>query len=154
MSSINKSKIENLSSNKGLIFYNAFITTDNVTINYISIANPTGDSSKNYSRNWGGFKRLISINLILFDDGTDKSISGDNIIKLSEQRNYLNQPDGVIQSKSPTDNISDIFYRVTVYEDGVEKVYIGSIEDINVDSSPDNTNQLKGMLQMFESNPN
>jgi len=154
MTSINQSKIENLSSNLGLKFHNAWIVTDNVTINNISIANPTGNSTENYSRNWGGFRRLITVNFLLFNDGTDKSITSASKITLSDQRNYLNQGTGVIQSKAIASNVADVVYRLTVYEDGITNTYSGSIEDINIASTPDESNMLRGSINMFEGKPN
>lgn len=156
MTSVNQSKIENLSNNKGLKFHNAWIVTDNVTVNNISIANPNGDTTKNYSRNWGGFRRLITVNFLLFNDGTDKSTDTASKITLSSQRNYLTEPSGVIQGKSSASgtNVSDIVYRLTVYEDGITNTYSGSIEDISISSTPDESNMLRGSINMFESNPN
>ena len=151
MSSVNQSKIDNLSTNEGLKFHNAWIGTDNVTVNNISVTNPTGDSSQNYSRNWGGFRRLLTINFLLFDDGSDKSTTAQSKITLSEQRNYLNQPSGIIQKKTGGANISEITYRITIYEDGATNTYFGSIEDVTIASQPNEANMLKGSLNLFES---
>lgn len=154
MSSVNQSKIENLTTNVGIKLYEAWVVNDNVTINNISIVNPTGDTSKNYSRNWGGFRRLMTIGFMLYNDGTDKSITSANKVTLSDQRNYTNGPGGVIQAKGTGDNVSAITYRITVYEDGSANTYYGSIEDISIAATSDECNRLRGTLNLFESNPN
>lgn len=150
MSSINQSKIENLSTNKGMKFYNAWVNTDSITVSNISLDNPEGDTTKNYNRNWGGFGRLISISFILFNDGTDKSITTDDIVTLTEQRGYLNNPSNIIQGKAGGAQINQVVYRISVYEEGSLTVFIGAIEDINISADESEPNVLRGTINLSE----
>ena len=71
MSSVNQFKIENLSNSKGLIFHSAQAVGDNVTLQNATFSVGGASSQQNFGRNFGGFKRLISINFELRDDGPD-----------------------------------------------------------------------------------
>ena len=143
MSSINQSKIENLSTNKGMKFYNAWVNTDSITVSNISLDNPEGDTTKNYNRNWGGFGSLINISFILFNDGTDKSITTDNIVTLTEQRGYLINPNNIIQGRAGGAQINQVVYRLSIYEEGSLTVFIGAIEDINIAGNEGESNMLR-----------
>ncbi len=146
----------NLNNNRGIKFYNAWIINDNVTANNITVTNPEGDSTKNYARNWGGFMRIITVGFTLFNDTTDKSVSGsEGIVTLSEQRNYMTESGGIVQSKSGGANIADVSYQVTVYEDGttVGKTYTGAIEDVSIAAQSSESTLLRGTLNIYESRP-
>lgn len=131
----NEFKLVNNSNNKGIKFAWANNVVDNVSINNISFNIPGGASADNFIANFGGFKRLITIDFVLQNDGTDKSIDGDNIITLSQQWDYL--LDTIIQGKSGSGAYFDVLYSLTIYRDGSpNKSYTGGIDDISLIGNP------------------
>ena len=130
-SQINQFKIVNLDNNKGLKFHYAESFGNNITINSVSIPAAGQAASQNYVANFGGFKQIINVSFVLFNDGTDKSTDASNKIKLSEQEDHL--LDNVIQGNSTGQ--SNVTYQVTVWRDGLAKTYEGMIEDVSTNAT-------------------
>ncbi len=146
MSVVNQFQIVNNDNSTGLKFHFANGVNDNITIYNLSFQLPGASASSNYSRNWGGFKRLITIDFVLTNDGTDKSTDGSSKITLSQQQDHLMET--VIQGNSTgTTNVS---YTITIYRDGATKTYTGSIEDITINWTNSEANQMGGTLNLFE----
>ena len=147
---VNEFKLERLNSSnvsqKGIKFLIASGLGDNITVNNISFAQPGSTSDNNFSQNWGGFKRLISVDAILHDDGTDKSTDGSSKITLTQQHDHLMGPGGVIQVGSAV----DFKYRTTIYMNGASKTITGSVEDISIRADTSNSNILRVTFNMFE----
>jgi len=153
---VNQFKIERLRADgstvdKGLKFHSAYVTSDSIQVNNVSLPIAGQDTTKNFSRNFGGFQRLVTVNFILNDDGSDKSTDGASIITLSQQRDYLQATDGVIQGVASGENQIDVKYKLTIYENAATKTITGTIEDINIGVSGSETNLLRGSLNLFES---
>jgi hypothetical protein len=146
---VNQFKIENLSNGKGLKFHSASRVGDALSIKNVDVAFG-GQSNQNYSRNFGGFSRIISVDFRLNNDGTDKSTDASNIITLSQQEDYLMGPNGVMQGKDAGDIISDVKFRLTLYEDGATKTITGGVSEISIDGSSDDANHWLGSLNIFE----
>jgi|SRR6056297_2584286 len=145
----NQFKIVNNSNSKGLKFLSATALTDNITINNVSIASAGQQSSQNFSRNYGGFKRLITVNFILNNDGTDKSTDASSKVTLSEQQDHLLGDDGVIQGVGVGDTQSDIKYTLTIYRDGATTDLTGNVEDISLNYGGQESNILQGSLNFY-----
>lgn len=144
---VNQFQIVNNDNSTGIKFHWADAYGDSITINNISVQQPGASASSNYSRNWGGFKRLISVDFVLFSDGsTDKSTDGSTKITLSQQQDHL--MDTVVQGNNGTQ--SDVTYTVTIYRDGATKTFTGSLEDISIRASTSESNMLRGSLNLFE----
>lgn len=146
---VDEYKIVNNVTSKGLKFFNAFVVSDNVTVNNVSIAQAGGKSTANFARNLGGFRRLLTIDFLLINDGTDQSTSGDNKVTISEQNDFLTSATGVIQADGG--NQFDVKYTLTVFRDGVVTDIVGSVEDLSIRGSPSEANILRGTLNLFES---
>lgn len=147
---INEFKIENLSNAKGLKFHSAQSVSDSLSVNNVSLPLAGQDTTKSFIRNFGGFVRIITVNFMLTNDGTDKSTDGSNIITLSQQRDYLNASGGVIQGVGAGDKQFDVKYRLTLYEDGATKTLIGSVEDLSFNNDVNEANIVRGSINFSE----
>lgn len=127
---VDQFRIVNNDNSKGLKFHYAESFGDAITINNVSVAAPGQSASQNFIRNFGGFKRIINVDFMLFNDGTDKSTDASSKITLSQQRKHLQGDTGVIQGNSTGQ--SSVTYTVSIFEDGAITEYTGGIEDINV----------------------
>jgi len=145
---VNQFKLVNNSSNKGIKFHYAEGFGDNITISNVSVQNPSQSASNNYARNWGGFKRILSVQFVLANDGTDKSTDGSSKVTLTAQHDHV--MDTIIQVPGAGDSVSDITYTMTVWMDGAAKTYTGALEDISINGSNANGNQLAGSFNLFE----
>ncbi|NCD07796.1 MAG: hypothetical protein EOL97_16930 [Spirochaetia bacterium] len=153
-----------LKNNKGksILFYSANSVSENITINSISYSMPGQTSDKNISLNLGGFTKLISLNFILKDRGTDVS-NGDNIITTKQQWDYivgdeeLNM-DGLIQDTSISGNTTDLEYEIRIWfesSDGSSqyKYYTGTLEDVSIEPVEGET-FLRGRLTLRQAGTN
>lgn len=145
---VNQFKLVNNSNNKGIKFHFAEGFNDNITISNVSVQNASSTSGTNYSRNWGGFKRIINVSFVLYNDGTDKSTDGSNKITLTQQHDHLMET--IVQGTGSGDSVPDITYTATIWMDGAAKTYTGSLEDINISGRKDSANQLSGSFNIFE----
>ena len=99
--------------------------------------------------NFGGFKRIITVDFALFNDGTDKSTSSDSIITLRQQKEFLQET--VIQGVGSGDSQADVTYTLTIYEDSTTKTYTGGIEDISIRAEPGTEGTLlRGTLNLLQ----
>ena len=87
---------------------------------------------------------------MLTNDGTDKSTEGASIITLSQQRDYLLGSGGVVQGFASGESQSDVKWKLTIYEDGATKSFTGSLEDININNSNNESTVARGSLNLFE----
>lgn len=152
---LNLYKIERLKQDlstvdKGLKLAFARNVGDSIQVNNVSLPLAGQDSTKNFSRNFGGFQRLVTVDFVLTNDGTDKSTEGANVISLKEQRDYLMKTGGVIQGIATGEQQFDVKYKLTIYEDGTTTEIIGTIEDINIQGNNNESNIFSGSLNMFE----
>lgn len=152
MSQINQFKLERLNSAgtsvKGIKFHFGSTNSDNITFNNISFAQPNASADNNYISNLGGFKRLVSIDFALFNDGTDKSTDSSSKVTLTQQISNLMASDGILQGKASGESLSDVTFRLTVYEDGASLTYNGVLEDFTLDKSSSNGNIVRGSLTL------
>jgi len=146
---IDEFKILNNDNNLGLKFHFARGSGQSININNISLSAPGQPATKNFARNFGGFKKIIRVDFTLFNDGTDKSTDGSNKVTLSEQEDHLMDDAGVVQGNS--NGQSSVTYTVTVFRDGASKTYNGAIEDITVDATlEDNPLVLNGSFNLTQ----
>lgn len=146
MSQLNQFKIVNNDNSKGLKFAWAEGFGDSITINNITIPSAGQDASQNYVANFGGFKRIIRVDFVLQNDGTDKSTDGSSKITLSQQADHLMDTGGVVQGNSTGQY--NVTYTVTIYRDGATKEYTGGVEDISVDWDSSNGILMKGSFNL------
>lgn len=147
---LNEFKIVNLSNNKGLKFAFATATADRITIGNVTFSIAGQESTGNYGANWGGFKRYVTINFKLTNDGTDKSTDSTSKITLRQQWDYLMGANGIIQGNSSSQ--SAVRWRLTIYRDGTTDTITGLIEDIDIQWNGQEANQMSGTLTLFEAN--
>lgn len=144
---IGQYRLTNNSNSKGIKFHYARGVNQSVTIQNIKIKSPGNPASSNYAANWGGFDRIISVEFVLRNDGTDKSTNGSSKVTLSQQEDFL--LDEIIQGDNGVQ--SNVSYTLRIYRDGAAKTYTGVVEDIslNSDISGDST-QITGTLNFYE----
>lgn len=141
---LNKGAIEKIAKSQnhvGIKFYHVTMISDDINLNSFSFTNPTGSSSNNINMLLGGFTRIITINFLLKDDGTDKrtntSIHSPRIT-LNEQWKYIT--DNVVQNKdaSSQDKNYNIYWQLTLPAyNGELMVYNGMIESISLNPFQD-----------------
>lgn len=134
VSVVNQFKIVNNSNGKGLKFHWANSVSTNISVNNITLDFAGGASSSNIVTNLGGFKRLRVVEFVLYNDGTDKSTTGDNIITLADQRDYL--LDTIIEGKAVADSYSEVTFTLTTFADGTTHTITGGIDSIGLDERP------------------
>ena len=144
---INQSKITNNSNNKGLKFHWISTVNDNLTVNNVSFSQVGSDASQNYVANLGGFKDLLTADFALYEDGTDKSTDGDNIITLKQQRDYLKNT--IIQGIGAGDSQGDVLYTLTMFISGTTEDTIGGIDGVQIRFSPQEANLLRGSITLI-----
>ena len=105
---INRFKLKNLSTLKEIKFHTGKKDSRSITVGNIKFKNAGGESKTNFASNFGGFDSLIGISFTLHDDGTDKSTTGDNIITLVQQDNYLF--DVIVEGVGAGDSQSNVKY--------------------------------------------
>lgn len=132
---INEFKLKNLSNSKEISFHWGKSVRDNITVNNISINKPGASADNNFSANFGGFKRLISVDFALYNDGTDKSSDGSSIITLSQQIDFIQET--ILQGVGGSDSIQDVSFQITVYRDATAKTYTGVIESLDLNADPE-----------------
>lgn len=153
MSVVNQFKLVNNSNNKGIKFLTATAISDNITVNNIKFASAGAAASSNYSANWGGFQRLISVTATLHSDGTtDKSTDASSKVSLIEQKQHLMNATGVIQGTGGSDSQSDVKWTVTLYISGTSETIVGTIEDFTVSGDPSASTILTCTFNLFEAN--
>jgi hypothetical protein len=142
---VNQFRIVNNDNNKGIIFYFGKVTANSITVSNVSIPAAGQSADNNYIANLGGFKRIISVDFFLFNDGLDKSTDGQNKVILDDQRDYL--LDEVIQGFSTSQ--ASVSYTITTSTTNGTKTYTGGIEDINLNEDPSNGgNRIQGTLNL------
>lgn len=151
MSVVNQFKLVNNSNSKGIKFLTATAVSDNITINNIKFATPGAAASSNYSANWGGFQRLISVTATLHSDGvTDKSTDASSKITLIQQKQHLMNSGGVIQGTGGSDAQSDVRWTVTLYMSGTTETITGTIEDFTINGDTGSATTLTCTFNLFE----
>jgi hypothetical protein len=147
MTVINQFKLVNNDNSKGIKFHYAKGVKDNITISNVTVQQTGKTASDNYARNWGGFKRIISVDFVLKNDGSDKSTAGDSIVTLNQQWDYL--MDQVIQGN--LNGAQNVTYTATIYIEGATKTYTGAIEDITIGENQGDSNSLAGSFNLYVS---
>ena len=143
---VNEFKIVNNDSVKGLKFHWGEVVADNITINNVTIAAAGQSSTANFATNFGGFRRLITVDFTLFNDGTDKSTDLSSKITLTQQWDHL--MDTVVQGFSTAQ--SNVTFTLTTFSDGASRTYNGVLEDINLNGDPrTGGNKIEGILTLF-----
>src|SRR6056297_1351916 len=145
---INEFKITNNSNNKTLKFHYAASVQDSISVNNVSFAIPGQSSSDNFVANFGGFKDLVTIDFILFNDGTDKSDDSSSIITLKQQRDYLKNV--IIQGKGSGDSQSDVNYTIVYYTPDGSSNETGGIESVDINSDTKASNQYRGTIILIK----
>lgn len=146
MSSINQSYLKNKENNKLLKFYNSSRVSDNITINNIFFSLPENTVDSNFGGNFGGFNNLISVDFMLFNDGTDKSGDASSIITLKQQKEYLKNT--IIQGKG-SGTYSDVKFELSIWTSDGNDVYTGIMEDITLaQDAGREANVIRGTLTL------
>jgi len=148
-SPVNEYKIVNNSNSSGIKFHFARNSTDSISVQNINIKQPGKSADNNYSRNWGGFDRIISVDFVLANDGSDKSTDAASKVTIASQKNYLME--NVVQGVGGGDSVSDITYTLTLFEDGASKTYTGTIENISCKWGSDGeSNFYTGSISFYQ----
>ena len=147
MTIVNSFQIVNNSNSKGIKFHYITSYNDSVVVNNISFLQAGSNAASNFIANFGGFRRIIGVEFVLFDDGTDKSTSAESIVTLTQQRDFLME--SVLQGTGGGDSQSDVTYTLTIFENGITKTFTGGVEDMSLNASPGTAgNRLFGTLNL------
>lgn len=139
-----KFRLTNNDNSKGIKFHWAGNVSDRVQPNIISIPLAGSDSSQNLVFNLGGFKRIISLDFRLLDNGEDKSTSTDSIVTVIDQWDFL--IDTVLQGQ--TSGQEAVSFTLQIWRGTDEtpaKTYNGYLEDLGVNPI-DGTPYVNGSL--------
>jgi hypothetical protein len=106
------------------------------------------EAANNFGVNFG-YKRLISVDFVLLNDGTDKSLTSENKITLTEQWRYLMET--VVQGFTTNEQYKTKF-ELTLYTDSGTWTVSGNLEDISVRGDlSNNSNRIEGRLSLYQS---
>ena len=147
MAILNEGRIANYKGSSKineLKLYKNSVVSDNITLNSVNLPSPTKSASNNIVSNLGGFSRLITVNFILINDGTDRSTTSDSKITLDEQWDYLME--NIIQEAGTGNKQREISYSITYSRFSSTKTIIGIVENISITPNEDSPTLLNGSI--------
>jgi len=144
MTQVNVNQIVNTDNSRGLKFHYANTISDSISIANIAVTAPGQTADNNYISNFGGFKRLISVEFVLMNDGSDKSTDTSSKVTLKDQWTHL--MDNVIQGNSTGQ--TNVTYTVTAYTADGNQTFTGGIEEISITGASADGLRLSGTLTL------
>jgi len=149
-SMVNYFKIHN--GTVGITFYIAKNFVDNIQVNSINLSQPNNTAESAFTANMGGFKRTVSFNFFLRNDGTDKGYTVSDGLPVDDTTTAIEQWDYLMDNVCQNSG-SDIYktkYTVQVYRGADEttpKTYTGTLDFMRV-APLDGEAEVRGSLTL------